>query len=107
CSPRSSPAIASAAENNVRDTAYADESGRAPGRSQARPRSPRGVPLRRSRKVGGPMSGDRVEHLALDLQLHPVLLQRAAVDQEGVLDALAEGRDLGQLQVDLVAGEDA
>ena len=49
----------------------------------------------------------RVEHLGLDLQLHLVLLQSGTVDQEGVLDALAESRDLGQLQVDVVAGEDA
>ena len=47
-------------------------------------------------------SGDRVQHFALDLQLHLVLLQRAAVDQERVLDALAEGRDLGELQVDVM-----
>src|SRR4029079_12828251 len=77
--------------------------GRAPGRPK-RGRAPSGGSERSER--GG--SNDRVEHLGLDLQLHLVLLQRGAVDQEGVLDALAEGRDLRQLQVDVVAGgEDA
>ena len=48
---------------------------------------------------------DRVEQLGLDLQLQLVLLQRGAVDQEGVLDPLAQRGDLGQLQVDVVPGQ--
>ena len=36
-----------------------------------------------------------------------VLLQRRAVDQEGVLDPLAQRGDLGQLQVDVVARQHA
>src|SRR4051812_32384365 len=47
------------------------------------------------------LGADCVEHFRLDLQLQLVLLQRRAVDQEGVLDALAQGRDLGELQVDV------
>ena len=67
-------------------------------------RAPRGAATAGS--VGVLQLNDRVEHLGLDLQLHLVLLQRRPVDQERVLDALAEGRDLGQLQVDVVARQD-
>jgi hypothetical protein len=41
------------------------------------------------------------------LQLRAGLLQRRAVDQEGVFDPFAERGDLGQLQVDMVAGQHA
>jgi hypothetical protein len=48
-----------------------------------------------------------VEQFAFDAQLGLGLLQRRAVDQEGVLHALAQRRDLGQLQVDVVARQHA
>src|SRR3954470_21411505 len=53
------------------------------------------------------LRGDRVEELALDLELDPALLQRRAVDEEGVFHALAERRDLRELQVDVMARQHA
>jgi hypothetical protein len=45
------------------------------------------------------------EEIAFELQLFARLRERAAIDQEHVLDPLAEREDLGGLHVDAVLGK--
>ena len=49
----------------------------------------------------------RLQQLGFNRDLRLVVLQLRAVDQEGVFDALAQGGDLGQLDVDVVVGQHA
>ena len=52
-------------------------------------------------------STQRIQQLRLKLNLTPVVLQRRPIDQERVLDPLAQRADLGELQVDVVLGQHA
>ena len=47
----------------------------------------------------------RFHQFRLDGNLGAVLLQFSAFDQKGVVHPLAECRDLGELQVDFVSGQ--
>jgi hypothetical protein len=46
-----------------------------------------------------------MQQLGFDLDLRTVVLQGRAADEEGVFYPLAQGADLGQVQVDAMLGQ--
>jgi len=51
-------------------------------------------------------AAQRFQQLRFNLNLRPVVLQFGALNQEGVVNPFTQGGYLGELQVDVVFGQD-